>query len=180
MLTNLIEAFTFLVIELETQVDPREEASSLSWVPRVWVCPLDSLPRCLPTFLMLCPLIQFPVLWWPPTMILVASLLHNCDFAIVMSRNVSVSVFWWSWATCMEGVGAHKLRENPLPILSWGTGLLFVPVSPLVGDCRKAIRKNKSIKDLKEQVTSRKWARPQNREQKQPWPKHLEFRIYKI
>lgn len=39
--------------------------------------------------------------------------------------------------------------EKPTAHIILGNRLLFLPVSPLVGDCSKAIRKNKSVKGLK-------------------------------
>jgi hypothetical protein len=42
------------------------------------------------TFLLLWPLIQFLLVWWPPAMNLFSLLLHNCSFAIVMNCNVSI------------------------------------------------------------------------------------------
>lgn len=50
----------FLVIEHETQVDLKEDASSPSLVPHAQLCLLDSLPQWLPTSLMLQPFNMAP------------------------------------------------------------------------------------------------------------------------
>ena len=66
------------------------------------------------------PSIQFLMLWWPrpPSIELSLLLLHHCNFASVINRNINIQVFsgWLLWKYCsiLKGLMTYKLRTLAL------------------------------------------------------------------
>ena len=60
------------------------------------------------------PLIQFLVLWWPPTITLFLLLLRNCNFVNVTDCNVNN----WYAGYLIDNPSTHRLRNPDLDVLA--------------------------------------------------------------